>query len=327
MSSFLDSLTQAFTTPEVNTAVSKHTGLDSATITKGLAVVGPLVLGAMVRRASTPSGLDGFNRTLPADGGAGLGNIAGMFTGGGSGLSAALNGIFGSGMSASARTLDRKLGFKASSLIPIVLPVALALLARKKTAEKLEPGVLAKSLKEEHDAVVAKGGETVVLARSALEAGAKAAELRSRFTPDQWTRIRLAPGAAARLVMLASPSGAIGLVKEACAVVAAIDEAASAADPASLLAQEYDTDITREEVTVLGKDRTTTLTVLKDAVTAVSQKSPSDLPTFAQFVHGVAFKVAEETKEGGFLGIGGTKVSKEEQAVLDEIDSLTGAMA
>lgn len=326
MASFLDSLTQAFT-PEVNTAVTKHTGLDSATITKGLAVVGPLVLGAIVRRASTPSGLDGLNRTLPQDGGAGLGNIADMFTGGAGGLSPALSGVFGSSVSAAGGTLDRKLGFKASSLIPVVLPVALALLARKKNAEKLEPGVLARGLTEEHDALVAKGGDAVTLARSALEAGAKAAELRSRFAPDQWTRIRLAPAAAARLVMLASPSRGIGLVKEAVATAAAIETATSAADPTSLLAQVFDADITKEEVTVLGKDRATTLAVLKDAVTAVSQKSPNDLPAFAQFLHGVAFKVAEETKEGGFLGIGGTRVSKEEQVVLDEIDSLTGAMA
>jgi len=326
MASFLDSLSQTFT-PEVNTVVGRTTGIDTGSIVKGLAVVGPLLLGAMARRAATPNGLDGLNRALPQDGGAGLGNILGMFTGGGAGLTAALGGLFGSGMSATGSTLDRKLGFKASSLIRLVTPVALALLARKKAAEKLEPDALARSLREEHEAVVAKGGEAVALAKSALEAGAKASELRGRFTPEQWTRIRLAPGAAARLVMLASPSGAMGSVKEASAAALAIETARSTADPASLIAQAFDSDITREEVTVLGKDRATTLGVLKEAVNAVSTRSPNDLPTFAQFVHGVAFKVAEETKEGGFLGIGGTKVSKEEQAVLDEIDSLTGALA
>ena len=325
MASFLDSLSQTFT-PEVNTVVGRTTGIDTGSIVKGLAVVGPLLLGAMAKRAATPNGLDGLNRALPQDGGAGLGNILGMFTGR-AGLTAALGGLFGSGMSATGSTLDRKLGFKASSLVPLVTPVALALLARKKAAEKLEPDALARSLREEHEAVVAKGGEAVALAKSALEAGAKASELRGRFTPEQWTWIRLAPGAAARLVMLASPSGAMGSVKEASAAALAIEAARSTADPASLIAQAFDSDITREEVTVLGKDRATTLGVLKEAVNAVSTRSPNDLPTFAQFVHGVAFKVAEETKEGGFLGIGGTKVSKEEQAVLDEIDSLTGALA
>jgi hypothetical protein len=36
----------------------------------------------------------------------------------------------------------------------------------------------------------------------------------------------------------------------------------------------------------------------------------------------VATKVAEATKEGGFLGMGGTLVSPEEQVALDEIKSV-----
>ena len=325
MASFLDSITQVFT-PDATQAVGKSSGLDAGMVKKGLTIAGPLLLGAMARRASTPEGLDGLTRMLPQDGGAGLGNLAGMFSGGGA-LPGVLGGLFGGGLSATTRSLDRKLGFRVSSLLPLVTPVALALLAKKKHAEKIEAPALFKSLQEEHTALLAKGGEEVALVRAALEAGEKASELKSRFTADQWTRIRLAPGAAARLVMLASPSGAKGLLKEAGATASAIETARGASEPASLISLAFDTDISKEEVVVLGKDRGTTLTVLKDAVNAVSQKAPVELPAFAQFIHGVALKVAEESKEGGFLGIGGTRVSREEQAVLDEIDALTGAMA
>jgi Bacterial protein of unknown function (DUF937) len=53
MPSFLDSLTQAFT-PDVTKNIGETTGLDPGLVTKGLAVVGPLVLGAMAKRAATP---------------------------------------------------------------------------------------------------------------------------------------------------------------------------------------------------------------------------------------------------------------------------------
>jgi hypothetical protein len=309
-------------TPDATQAVSKSSGLDPGMVKKGLAIAGPLLLGALVRRASAADGADGLARMLPQDGGAGLGNLAGMF----SGANQISGGLFGDGMSATGRTLDRKLGFRASALLPLLTPIALALLAKKQRAEKLETSSLVKSLQDEHAALLAKGGEHLPLVRAALEAGQKGVELRSRFSPEQWTRIRLAPGAAARLVMLASPSGVMGLAKEAGAAAAAIDTARGAAEPTSLISLAYDSDITKDEVTVLGKDRATTLAVLKEAVNVVSQKTPTELPAFAQFIHGVALKVAEETKEGGILGIGGTRVSKEEQAVLDEIDALTGAL-
>ena len=325
MASFLDSLTQVFT-PDATQAAGKASGLDAGMVTKGLAIAGPLLLGALARRASTADGLSSLGRMLPQDGGAGLGNLAGMFSAG-SALSGMLGGLFGSGLSASSRTLDRNMGFKASSLLPLVTPVALALLARKQQAEKLEPSSVAKALQEEHTAFLAKGGENAELARAVLDAGLKGAEIKARFTPEQWTRVRLAPGAAARLVMLASPSGAMGLIKEANAAATAIDAARGVSEPTSLISLAFDSDITKDEVALLGKERGTTLGVLKEAVNLVSQKTPSELPAFAAFIHGVALKVAEESKEGGFLGIGGTRVSREEQAVLDEIDSLTGAIA
>jgi len=41
----------------------------------------------------------------------------------------------------------------------------------------------------------------------------------------------------------------------------------------------------------------------------------------------VATKVAESTKEGGFLGIGGTRVSDAEKATIESIKAAIGARA
>ena len=321
MPSFLDSLTQAFT-PDVTKNIGETTRLDPELVTKGLAVVGPLVLGAMAKRAATPEGLDGLNRLLPPNLGADLGNVLGIVA-----ATSVLTGLFGTGYGAIGSTLDRRLGFKVSSLIPLITPVALAYIARRKAAEKLEPEALANTLEEEHQALLATDGETLSLVRSALEAGDQASDLKGRFSPDEWTRIRLAPAAAARMVIQASPSSAIGVAKELDAAAKAISTATEIAEPASLIGLAFDTDISKDEVTAIESDRASTVQIIKDAIGAVSHNIPAELPGYAQFVHNVATKVAEETKEGGFLGIGGTRISKEEQAVLDEIDHLMTAIA
>jgi len=325
MASLLDSLTEALT-PDVTKSIGQTTGLDGNLVSKGLGVVGPLVLGALARRASTPSGLDGLSKLIPQDKGAGLGNLLGMVAAGGA-TPSTLSGLFGAGLSAVGGTLDRKLGFKASSLIGMVVPVALGLLSRRMSVEKLDRGTLARTLQDEHQAMLTKGGETASLVRSALDAGDRASELKARFAADQWTKIRLAPGAAAKLVMLASPSGPVGVMKEAKAAATAIAEAKAGAEPTSLIGLAFDAEISREEVATIGTDRATALGVIKDAMNAVAQHSPPDVPGYSKFVRTVATMVAEGTKEGGFLGIGGTPISKEEQAVVDEIDLVTGAPA
>jgi hypothetical protein len=202
----------------------------------------------------------------------------------------------------------------------------LGLLSKRKATEKLDPNGLARVLKDETQTFLDQGGEPVSVIRSALDAGDKAAEYKSQFTPQEWTLLRLAPLAAARLVMQASPSGAVGSMKEAGAAGQSIAVTRASSDPTSLISLAYDTDLTKEEAAGLG-DRATNLKVIKEALVVLAHRSPSDVPAYAQFIHTVALKVAEETREGGFLGIGGTRISREEQAVLDEIDTLTGALA
>ena len=46
-----------------------------------------------------------------------------------------------------------------------------------------------------------------------------------------------------------------------------------------------------------------------------------------QWLRDISQKVAEAAKEGGFLGIGGERVSPAEQATLEEIDEALGLRA
>jgi hypothetical protein len=61
------------------------------------------------------------------------------------------------------------------------------------------------------------------------------------------------------------------------------------------------------------------VTTLQAATAAVKAKSPADAKSFGDTLVALSRKVAEASKEGGFLGIGGTRVSKEEEQAIAEI--------
>ena len=60
------------------------------------------------------------------------------------------------------------------------------------------------------------------------------------------------------------------------------------------------------------------MTILED------QATPAEADAYKTFVMTVAQAVATAHKEGGFLGIGGTRVSEAEEQVLDEISLALG---
>ena len=63
------------------------------------------------------------------------------------------------------------------------------------------------------------------------------------------------------------------------------------------------------------------LGIVRAAAAAVKSKSPADGPSFAETLVALSRQIAEASKEGGFLGIGGTRVSTEEEHAIAEIAS------
>jgi hypothetical protein len=66
---------------------------------------------------------------------------------------------------------------------------------------------------------------------------------------------------------------------------------------------------------------------LQEARAAVAGKSAAEAEEYSKWVLSVAKSVAEASKEGGFLGFGGTKVSAEEEAGLRELSAGLGVTA
>jgi hypothetical protein len=309
MATLLESLGQTLT-PDTLAGIGKLVGLDTDKVSRGMGLAGPVVTGAMANQASTTQGLDGLLKMLPTDGGAGLGNVLGMLRGGGASHDT-LSNLLGPGSSAIGSTLDRAVGFNVSPLIGLAAPVVMGLISKAMTERKLEPSALAGMLQGEQKTFMDKSADTARLVQTAMDAGDQAAALKRRFAPDQWMQVRLGPLAAAQMVMKASISGPVGLVKEIGAVGEAIASAKQSAAPTSLLNVAFDVEPSVDEARAMGKDlsKSTALDALKESAALVARISPGDATAYASLLTTVAQQVAEASKEGGFLGIGGTRVS------------------
>ena len=61
--------------------------------------------------------------------------------------------------------------------------------------------------------------------------------------------------------------------------------------------------------------------ILRQAAAIIDAKAPGDAAAFKGWLQQISQHVAEASKEGGFLGIGGVSVSEAEKATLTEISS------
>jgi len=143
------------------------------------------------------------------------------------------------------------------------------------------------------------------------------------FNAEEWDRLRQAPAAAAIMVIAAERGGTI---RESVAVGGEYAEAAKeapgtllaaiASDPPKIDREELGT---REELSVRGPQ------VISEAVSLLETKAAADeVDAFKLFCLDVAEHAAEATKSGGFLGIGGKRISEKESAALDQIAGTLG---
>jgi hypothetical protein len=66
---------------------------------------------------------------------------------------------------------------------------------------------------------------------------------------------------------------------------------------------------------------------IDQAAAAIAAKSPEEAREFKQWLMAAANKVAEASKEGGFLGFGGTLVSEDEKKAIGELAARLGVQA
>jgi hypothetical protein len=144
------------------------------------------------------------------------------------------------------------------------------------------------------------------------------------FNADEWSKLVEAPLLAGMRVSGASGGGKI---REAVAVAKVYGEARTQHGDSALL-DEIVGSPPGVEQTGPGDDPAAVVAArLKEALRIVDEKSPADSDAYRSFIVAVARGAAEAHKEGGFIGIGGRKISEEEAAALDEIQAVVDASA
>lgn len=153
---------------------------------------------------------------------------------------------------------------------------------------------------------------------------------KNQFTTDEWSAVRDASQFVALAVVLSGASGITGTIKETFSSSMAMVEgmksdnelirsicareeiqAAQALLKESLpQLQAADFEASKQKLATLATDR------VRAAIAAVKAKAPADLAAYQGFLRALGERVANAAKEGGFLGIGGERVSEGERKML-----------
>ena len=187
------------------------------------------------------------------------------------------------------------------------------------------------------------------------------------YTAEEWGQLAQAPMYATMAIVAADMSGPIGLVKEMMATVKTIQETAASTTAGELVkaistdiiesqqkkdqkdqgaqatgeaAGQPATDASAQPATSADPmqnmkiDAKNPEAAKKQAVDGcvaaaniVTQKSPAEADEFKQWLMTIATRTSEAGKEGGFLGIGGTRVSEKEKTELAALAEALGISA
>ena len=136
------------------------------------------------------------------------------------------------------------------------------------------------------------------------------------FNADEWERLAQAPAFAGLMVILGDRGGSF---RESIAIGKAY--AAARRDGGSELLEQVVASPPHVDQKSITPDQLPER--IREAIRIVGEKAtPEEAEEYRQFILRVADAVAHAHKEGGVLGIGGTEVSEQEQAVLDELARL-----
>jgi predicted house-cleaning noncanonical NTP pyrophosphatase (MazG superfamily) len=143
------------------------------------------------------------------------------------------------------------------------------------------------------------------------------------FTEEEWKRVLEGPPSAGLLVITGDRGGSI---RESFSIAKAYAEARQEHGESELLDEivsaKPEVDRTRFKTPEELKEHS--LQNLREAVELISSKgTPEELAEYKKFILGLADRVANARKEG-FLGLGGERVSEDEQAALREIEAALG---
>jgi hypothetical protein len=155
------------------------------------------------------------------------------------------------------------------------------------------------------------------------------------FTSEEWQRILSLPQVASLYLALASPSNPLGLAQELIASTKGILETLKSSSGNELIdavaadfREKAEKRERMESPLKTSNDpnemKAQCLQISREVAALLSQKAPADAQAYKQWVYQAAQNSANAAKEGGFLGIGGERVSEAETAALKELATALG---
>ena len=158
---------------------------------------------------------------------------------------------------------------------------------------------------------------------------------RSDFTDEEWERLGRAPILAGLAISLSDPGGPIEAIKESSAAFRTLVEAAREGGYGEFVhsvAQDVAAKAQRRQNPLAGfkPDRHEALDEILEELRAVSallqaKATPEEVGEFRGWLRTASQRAALAAKEGGFLGMGGERVSEREQQMLDTLGAIFGA--
>jgi hypothetical protein len=155
---------------------------------------------------------------------------------------------------------------------------------------------------------------------------------KTSFTPDEWKLLMEGVTMAGIAVTAAEPSGIWGTLKESFSSAHAMVSGKSGqSELVKALVTDFETSdgrgIAREGLkeqlknVKIGDVKAKSVDTLRQVGALLDAKAPDEAAAVKTWLMGISQSVAEASSEGGFLGIGGVKVSDAEKATLGEIKS------
>ena len=157
---------------------------------------------------------------------------------------------------------------------------------------------------------------------------------KTTFTPEEWDLLMQGVMSSSVAVTAADPSGLWGLLKEGFAsgtelakakmdpgfngLIKAVVNDFGSPEGRSAARDDLKSKLTGSKPAEI-KDKC--IETLRQAAAVIDAKAPGDAAAFKGWLRQISQHVAEASKEGGFLGIGGVPVSEAEKATLAEISS------
>jgi len=144
------------------------------------------------------------------------------------------------------------------------------------------------------------------------------------FNGEEWDKVAEGP-ALAGLIVVASQRG--GMIRESMAMAKVYAQAKQSHGSADLLGDVAGSAPHLDTGQFSSKEdlRTSGLAKITEAVGIVEAKAtPEELADYKSFAMTIAQHAAEADKSGGFLGIGGERVSGNEESALNDVAAALG---